>query len=515
MNKRIYNILFHTHTISGIVISVVLYIIFFAGSFALFRNEISTWEKGRTTKVELSQIDFDKIINELGEDYNLTGRKIYFIPLLETGQVKVWLEPSNIPNVSEEDLKSELFYLDIQNFTKKNRYENYNLGDFLFRLHFLGQIPGAGLYISGFVSFFFLFALITGLIIHWDKIITNFFLFRNKGKIKIKWTDTHTLLGVIGFPFQLMYAVTGAFFGLSILVLLPGYFLYENDTDKLMADLRPERAQVKWEKLTDQTPTSFNKFVAKYTANWEEVEPTHLEIENYQGINMEYSISGMPLAQNNFFNIAKRTASAYNLNDLKEIKPNEKASYIYGFQKIVNRLHFADYGGFGLKLLYALLSFITCVVILSGVMIWLTARKTKQYTEKQQKYQAKVCRLYMAICLSLYPVIALSFIFSRFLSESIKNQQAAYYIFFFILWFLLSFFFFKKRNNTYVFKKSLLWGSVLGICIPIINGILTQNWIWNTIQSQYSIFMIDSFWLILSAVGFFILYQIKKQSTNF
>ena len=431
MNKRIYNILFHTHTICGIVISIVLYIIFFAGCFTLFNKEINTWEKGKTSKIELNQIDFDKIIKDLGKDNNLTGRGIYFIPSQETGQITVRLEQSNIPNASKEDLKSDFFYLDIQNFTKKKYSENYNLSEFLYRLHFLGQIPGAGIYISGFISLFFLFALITGLIIHWDKIITNFFLFRNKGKIKIKWTDTHTLLGLIGFPFQLMYAVTGAFFGLSILVLLPGYFLYENDAEKLMADLRPEKAKVEWKEISNQTPISFNKFVAKYTANWDDVEPINLEIKNYQGVNMEYSISGIPSAQNNFFNIAKRTVGAYNLNDLEETKSNEKAGYIYGIQRLMGRLHFADYGGFGLKLLYALLSFITCVVILSGVMVWLTARKTKQYTEKQQKYQAKVCQLYMAICLSLYPVIALSFLFSRFLPTAVKNQQAAYYIFFF------------------------------------------------------------------------------------
>ena len=34
MGNRIYNILFHTHTVSGIVISVALYVIFFTGSFS-------------------------------------------------------------------------------------------------------------------------------------------------------------------------------------------------------------------------------------------------------------------------------------------------------------------------------------------------------------------------------------------------------------------------------------------------------------------------------------------------
>ena len=45
MNIRRYNIYFHTHTISGIIICALLYVIFFAGSFTFFREEISAWQK--------------------------------------------------------------------------------------------------------------------------------------------------------------------------------------------------------------------------------------------------------------------------------------------------------------------------------------------------------------------------------------------------------------------------------------------------------------------------------------
>ncbi|WCC44944.1 hypothetical protein PJW08_01285 [Tenacibaculum finnmarkense] len=40
MSKRNYNVFFNTHTVSGIVISVALYVIFFAGAFSFFKEEI-------------------------------------------------------------------------------------------------------------------------------------------------------------------------------------------------------------------------------------------------------------------------------------------------------------------------------------------------------------------------------------------------------------------------------------------------------------------------------------------
>ncbi|HAI43900.1 MAG TPA: hypothetical protein DCM40_40295, partial [Maribacter sp.] len=94
--------------------------------------------------------------------------------------------------------------------TTKDYVSSYTLGEFLYRLHFFAQLPHPfGYYLSGFVAFFFLFALLTGIIVHWDKIISNFYVFRPMTKLKTVWTDAHTALGVIGFPFQFVYAVTG------------------------------------------------------------------------------------------------------------------------------------------------------------------------------------------------------------------------------------------------------------------------------------------------------------------
>ncbi|MFE2861317.1 PepSY domain-containing protein [Sphingobacterium multivorum] len=58
MNLRRYNIYFNTHTISGIIICAILYVIFFAGSFSFFKNEINAWQKTSPTKVKATKIWF-------------------------------------------------------------------------------------------------------------------------------------------------------------------------------------------------------------------------------------------------------------------------------------------------------------------------------------------------------------------------------------------------------------------------------------------------------------------------
>ena len=46
------------------------------------------------------------------------------------------------------------------------------------------------------------------------------YAFSTEGKWKQIWTQAHTILGVVGFPFQLVYGVTGALFGISLLFLV-------------------------------------------------------------------------------------------------------------------------------------------------------------------------------------------------------------------------------------------------------------------------------------------------------
>ena len=201
MNNRVYNILFHTHTISGIIISVVLYVIFFAGSFSFFRDDIVNWERNESLAItDDMELDFNKVLDTLDFEYNLYGRDIEFRKYYGEPRVAVSISESKDDSLSPKMSKaSQFFYLHTKDHSRKAYLESYTLGEFLYRLHFLAQIPYPfGYYLSGFVALFFLFAIITGVLVHWKKIVSNFFMFRPFGKLKTLWTDAHTALGMIG-----------------------------------------------------------------------------------------------------------------------------------------------------------------------------------------------------------------------------------------------------------------------------------------------------------------------------
>ena len=510
MTKRNYNVFFNTHTVSGIVISVALYIIFFAGAFALFKDEIKVWEDATPiSHIEKQHIDFDGILQKLNEDYDLRSRDVQLRFGVESDEISVFMSAQKDTLAETVDDHSTFLYLDTKTLETKSYEEQYSLGEFLYRLHFFQQIPIIGIYLAGFVALFFLFAIVTGIIVHWKKIIPNFYHFNPKSTLKRVWTDSHTALGVIGLPYQFMFAVTGAYFGLSILVLLPANFLYGGDQDKLIADMRPDVKSYEWIAPSNEKMPCLNTYVIENTKKWDNYTVTRAFIKNYGGTNMKYVLLGELHAKERFIGLGRIIYNPYT-SEIEDIKKPGEFNYLEDSQRLMGRLHFANYGGVSMKISYFILAFITCFVILTGVLIWIEARNKKSMTFRQRLHTAKVGHIYLAICLTMFPVTALSFLFVKFTNGYFVDKQTAIYTFFFIVWLAFILFFRYKRNNYVTNRTNLLLGSIFGFLIPITNGILHNNWIWNTYKNhQIEIFTIDILWIFLSIIGLLVYIKIK------
>lgn len=511
MGKRNYNVFFNTHTVSGIVVSVALYVIFFAGAFALFNEEITQWEKGTyLNEVSKKDVDYDSILVSLKKEYDLVGRDILFRLNHKGEETYVSLMPSKDSLASEKAKVNEYFALNTTTHKRETYTEFYSLAEFIYRLHFFSQLPYIGIYLAGFVSLFFLFAIVTGVIVHWKKIVSNFYTFNPKLILKRVWTDAHTALGVIGLPFQFMYAVTGAYFGLSILVLLPANYLYNSDREKLIEELRPQLKTYPWIAKTENKIPSINDFVMANAERWDKTNIQRLSIKNYGGTNMKFQLIVNQSEIEHFLAEGRVTVNAFT-NEIEDIKAPQKEIYLENIQRSIGKLHFGSYGGIALRVVYFILALITCFVIITGVLIWLEARNRKSIPLKKRLYTNKVGHIYMAICLSLFPITALSFIFVKLLPHSYKDQkQTLIYYVFFLSWLLASVLLRFLRSNYKTNKMTLVSGTVLGFFVPITNGVVTGNWIWNTYaDKQYDILTIDLLWIFLSLTAILFAVKIK------
>lgn len=514
MNKRNHNIFFHLHTVSGIVISVVLYVIFFAGSFSFFRDEIINWERNEsiTNKDEIT-LNFDSAIDSLKSDHNLFGRDFTINKPFNERRVNVSLQGSKDSLATDENKTSKFFYLDPITLKTYNYIESYTLGEFLYRLHFLAQIQyPIGYYLAGFIALFFLFAIITGVLIHWKKIISNFYIFRSKEKLKTLWTDAHTALGMIGLPFQFVYAVTGSFFMIKLLLVAPSIaVIYNGDQSKLYEDLEYSDPSYSFENKKQKDPISINDFINQTKKNWEDFHIKSVQIFNYGDANMHILVEGETNYKNKLIGIGKITYKAYTGEIVSSKNPTTTTTYLDGVKKILYRLHYGDYGGYALRVISFILGIITCVVIISGVMIWLVARDKKNIPEKKKRFNERVVRVYLAICLSMFPITALTFIAVKIFNPA---GQSFIYSFYFIGWLLLAIFFILKKDNYLTNKHTLLLGSIIGFLIPITNGLITGNWIWKSfVENNHQILFVDVFWIFISLTTLYISIKLKRKKT--
>lgn len=334
MSNRIYNVLFHTHTVSGIVISVALFVIFFAGSFSFFRDEIVGWERNEpiVETATLSDLDFDVLLDTLNQRHELQARDVAFTKYFDERRINVSLSASKDTTANEAARGRAFFYMDPETSDTYTYQSNYSIGEFLYRLHFFAQLNlwgTSGYLLAGLIAFFFLFAIITGVLVHWKKIVSNFYLFRPKASLKNLWTDAHTALGIIGLPYQFVYAVTGTCLIIGTSVMSPAVvtFMYDGDTNQLYEDFGFNPPHFAWANDPLTEVPSINALVERAEAKWEGFEIRNVEIFDYGDQNMHVGIEGRTHYDAKFAGRGEIVYHAATGEEVKVVNPFTATSY--------------------------------------------------------------------------------------------------------------------------------------------------------------------------------------------
>ena len=508
LKPRLYNIMFHTHTVSGIVISFVLFIIFYAGAFSLFRNELYTWENPLARFETQEQVDYDNTL-KLVENYIKEKDAFSRIQLRPSTDDNPFIKFNGTYKEPKEGVKFVQFYINPHtNEVYKNPHSFNNsqsltyMGDTIYRLHYLrALIPVYGIYVAGIVAFFFLFAIVTGILIHWKNIFNKFYAFTVKGKWKQIWTNSHTTIGAITIPFQVIYAVTGALLGLSILLLAPSaVLLFDGNRDEIIKLVAPN-GTIKYDESAENVSNTvtINELYKKLSNEYPESDITRIQVFSWG------KEDGTVLFQINDENdIAGEGEFLYSAIDgtlLNSIRPETK-TYTQSAYRVLIKLHYAEFGGYLLKVIYFVLAMLTCFVISSGVMIWKTARETSKYTDKQKRFHHRVTKFYVSLTSGLFPAIALIFIANKIFPISMEYRVLYVKTTFFIGWILCIGLGLLWNNYAKINRNYIAIGSILAVLIPVFNGVVTGAWFWKTFANQqYYIFSVDFAWLMTGVFG--------------
>lgn len=377
----------------GLVISVPLFIIFWAGAVTLFYPEVHRWSSMPHFPLENTEerVNISALVAEkLDQDDVDSSRNLFVrlpsehspymemhIPVLDDpSEIEAARESAQAAGTASSEPKPHRHSaeedLAIDPYSGEVLFEDHPffLADFLNRLHFSLKLP-QGLYIVGLVTFFFFVIIITGVVIQLKNLVTHFFLYRHK-RLRYQMNDMHNVVGVISAPYAVMYALTGLMFNLHIVFEIPVLFLkYEGDSQVMIEELGFDRFNEKPANISQEMP-DLDALLARTEREYN-ASIQSLNIHNYGDQNAIVELSGT--ANEGF---SKRVDLLYRVSSDSFPEDINKGDNLFmDGLTVMFSLHLANFAGVDLRWLYFLIAISICGMIVAGNVLWIVKRQKK------------------------------------------------------------------------------------------------------------------------------------------
>jgi uncharacterized iron-regulated membrane protein len=356
------------HAWAGVTAGLVLYIMFLAGGLTLFHEPFETWEEP-LAQTQAEGLGLTATLDRALTAHGSVPEDLWFFPA-KAGQGEPRL-------AFLERGEWSTFWFDTKNGRLVRVRER--AAHFIYNLHFLWHdTTGRWLYtLAGLLSVCLLLTLVTGVLIHAKDLLRQFHQFRPGKSRRVLWSDMHKVLGVMGLPFQIFYAYSGAFIVLAPLVLkVFAGSVFDGDQKRAAAlawdsfDSAGAASGVKAEgialdELARRAENARPGFV-----------PEYYHLLGYgrdSGIVEAHGSSGGTPSSSAVVRLREVDGKL-----LVEPKPESKSA---ATRRWIVGLHFAHFGGYFARFLLFFLALAGCGTILSGNWIWLSRRPQSRGNE--------------------------------------------------------------------------------------------------------------------------------------
>ncbi|MEZ4328786.1 MAG: PepSY-associated TM helix domain-containing protein [Polyangiales bacterium] len=353
------------HAWAGVLVSLVLYMMLLTGGMTLFHEPLELWEEP-LNQVSVSRGDALGAADRwLASVQDLPDTARVYLPRGEGhGLASFYAAPPG-----EE---SELLFLHAHEPGATAAREH--LAHFTYQLHFLWHdLTGRPVYwFAGFIAFVMLVTLITGLLIHLQHLARAFHQFRAHKTRRVLWSDMHKVLGVMGLPFQLLYAFTGAFMVLGPVLL--GAFLgpvFGGDrarASEAAFGLAPPVIDDAGERVA---VLPLEALVARAQAAAPDLAIDTVVLYRHGHEHALVDVRGLVGQAPTTFGAVRLREVDGEVIDVNAPRTRgasaELVRFVYG-------VHYAHFGGWGTRLVLFLLALAACGTVLTGNAVWLARR---------------------------------------------------------------------------------------------------------------------------------------------
>lgn len=351
------------HSALGLAFAALIYVVCFSGSIAVFTQEFGRWEQPagpvlHSVTPAAADAAFRETLAKNPKAHDL------FLRLPEPAHPRL--------TVHGDDAKGgeHTWIADAAGRIVAEQKQPWT--EFQARLHTVLHLPQAwGGFIVGLTGVALLSSLVSGVLSH-PRVFKDAFAFRWGGSKRLQEADLHNRISVWGLPFHLIVSLTGAFLGLTLIIVgVLALATFKGDTSKAYAlftgpkvadDPRPAARMIDLAAILTHVASRYPGARTSYVyiehpgetgqhASANVVSPGRLS----RGETVVVDGAGRILGEVGY------ESGSVGMRVLSAMTP----------------LHFGWFGGWPIKVAYLLLGLGLTAVTSSGVAIWLARRRDK------------------------------------------------------------------------------------------------------------------------------------------
>ncbi len=366
MKKK--NRLWAIHSWTGLYAGIAIAFLSLTGAAALFRSEFDTLLNPglRIVKPGETKMTMSSVVEKVKAQHPDKHLFEVELPVHSTGTWNIRLLAKE-----QERLFPVFWEVFVNPYTgemlgQRNYYKTFSY--YLRNLHVRFYEGFYGRQIVGLAGLALLVSTITGLLIYGRFMKKQAFGTIRKKNLRISQADYHKLIGSAALIFNLMIAITGAWLGLQ------PYLQKWMDIDRPNTFQRSPQPFSKADDLA--CPVDFDRAYEAARLHFPTLMPTLIRPSN-NGDGTITILGDVP-----------RQVYERNSNKIVLDKKNYKPLFIYNISEahagaklffVQESLHFGDFGGLGLKILYCLLGLTSGFLSITGFIVYLErARKKRQ-----------------------------------------------------------------------------------------------------------------------------------------
>ena len=402
------------HSWTGLLAGLALFIAFYAGAFTMFHEQTEHWQalpqpQAAAESHERAWTDANQLLQSVTKQYPEARTEVGLtLPHGELTEVQAWWFDGKVWQYrTPEQMTSAT-----PTAASADEEESTDLAHFIYGLHYSLGIPIVGIYLMGVVSIIYGLALVTGLILYLPGFTKDLFALRVGRNLKRLWQDAHNVIGVLSLPFHVMFAITGAIFCLSaVLVSALNFVVFKGELVDAFgratgfSDVVEPRGIPAATMLTPQEAVERAREAVRQKGG-EDFDAAYVRYKQYgdqaaiveamgdsEGALASYGGVALSAVDGRVLNM--QTAGARDAN-------HATYSALFG-------LHFGHYGKLTLRWVYFVLGLSGAFLFYSGNLLWVESRRNRRGpTQTQGSYV--MARSTVGVCLGTCVGVSATFI---------------------------------------------------------------------------------------------------------